>query len=272
MRNHPYLGIGLGLGDPTTGGTALSASGGSAAPVVAALAPGGAVQIVEANSQYLYNDNAAGLFSVAPGGSLTVAAAVRMDSLVTDRHMVVMGCWITPDNGEWQLAWNHVNQLFHLEIQSAAGGAFAWAFASNLGVPVPGVWYYLMAWMDGTNHLHGISVNNGTANEDSYSAGIYNLSTPLWVGAGSTLTTDARQFWDGAIDVPAVWSRMLTPTERTFLYNGGNLRRYTDLTAGLLVGLVDWWEMDEDTVQFRNGEVGNDLIPVNAPARVEGKT
>jgi hypothetical protein len=93
-------------------------------------------------------------------------------------------------------------------------------YASNFGTITTGVWYLVHCWHDATNNQIGISVNAGTPNTLSHSAGVAQYTTDFMLGR--LTTNDSSSLLDGVLDEVAVWNRVLTSAERTQLYNGGN--------------------------------------------------
>jgi hypothetical protein len=87
-------------------------------------------------------------------------------------------------------------------------------------------WHHVVAWHDSVNNLLGVSVDAGTADTASYSAGVRDSANNWVIGA----TTGTANPWDGSLNQVAFWKRVLTGTERTSLYNAG---------AGLAFGSWD---------------------------------
>lgn len=56
---------------------------------------------------------------------------------------------------------------------------------------------------------------------------------------------NGTEYWTGNIGPSGVWSRALSDTEITALYNRGNGKKYADLTTAEKVGLVSYWNLDE---------------------------
>jgi hypothetical protein len=76
-----------------------------------------------------------------------------------------------------------------------------------------GVWYCIFAWYDGANQ--NISVNNGAAVTGATAPSKYAADQ-----AGFRVNPAAN--FDGIIGPTALWKgRVLTSTERTYLYNAG---------------------------------------------------
>lgn len=94
--------------------------------------------------------------------------------------------------------------------------------SSSAGAPTVGVWYYVVAWYDGTRL--NISVNNSPADSVSYSGGVYNGPTQFRLGTiGGNLYS-----LDGALDEVAIYKRALADAGELALQQ----RQWTHLYKG----------------------------------------
>ena len=104
----------------------------------------------------------------------------------------------------------------------------AFVNADNLGSPAVETWYYIIAWHDAAGDTLNIQVNNGTV--DSVGTG-----GSLQAGSDAVFMLGRREYgtatesMEGAMDETGYWKRLLTSTERTWLYNSGSGRAYSDL-------------------------------------------
>lgn len=88
----------------------------------------------------------------------------------------------------------------------------------------------------------GISINNGALETAAAPASVHQGTRPLWGGIHDYISA----VLDGGLCSWGFWKgRVLSTTERTWMYNGGNGRRYSELTADHKVNLVEWWNMSE---------------------------
>lgn len=125
------------------------------------------------------------------------------------------------------------------------GGAIALTLENSL---ILNTWHFLIGWHDAQTNTLNIQVNNGSINSQNYIDPNVPNSDPLRLSKRG----DGFPF-SGCEDSIGFWKRVLTPTERTWLYNAGAGRSYSDLadsvasiSAGLLDdNLVSWWDMDE---------------------------
>jgi hypothetical protein len=123
-----------------------------------------------------------------------------------------------------------------------------------------GVWYFVQVYHDPTNDLIGISVNNGNFDTVAYSAGIVDGTAEFRIGARENLATC---YADGLIQSAAVYSSIPSSSVRTSLYNSGIAKLHCQLTAAEKVGLVSYWNLDEQSGNAIDSHGSNDLTDNN---------
>lgn len=129
-----------------------------------------------------------------------------------------------PGSREYALVYNQAIDRFRF-YASPDGTSYSVVTANNFGSPAAGVWYFVTAWYDGVNL--NISVNNGAADSINHVGGIFDGSQPFGLGdRGANLYS-----LNGSLDETAIYKRTLTSAERSWLYNGGTGRAYTDLSS-----------------------------------------
>lgn len=170
------------------------------------------VHFSSAGTQYLsIPDNS----SLSTGDTdFTFAGWVKADDLTTYR--VVASKRNSSSNGEWLLLYDPVikNFKFYTYNGTTTTGGVA---ASSFGQPTTNTWYYIVAWRDRTARTVNIQVNNGV------------VDTAIETGIPADSTADFKigytyapsTAWAGDIDEAGFWKKVLTPTERTTLYNNG---------------------------------------------------
>jgi hypothetical protein len=94
--------------------------------------------------------------------------------------------------------------------------------ANNFGAPSTGTWYMIYFEHDPVGNTIGISVNNGTLNTASHTAGIADGTGTFYCGWDA----DAARYYDGLIDEVHIFKKRLDSSERAALYNGGNALAY----------------------------------------------
>lgn len=179
----------------------------------------GARDFDEANSEY---------FTIADNADLsmgdidfTISCWVNLDNW---RNHVFVGKASNPYSTadvEYCLLYNQATSQFDFVVSDGATKTSA-----SVSMFVFGSWIHLCAWHDSVNNTVNLSVNNGTPASAAHSAGVSNGTYPFRIG-------HADQVWsytNGLIDEVAVWKRLLTADERTWLYNEGNGRSYAEFT------------------------------------------
>jgi hypothetical protein len=122
---------------------------------------------------------------------------------------------------------------YYFEISYTASG-YANATASNFGVPPTDTWTFIVVWHDSVANQIGISVNDGTPNTTSHSAGVRALTSEFNIGAQVTAGTLP---WIGRIGPVAMWKSAaggggcLSAAKIAALYNAGNGLPYAAFTA-----------------------------------------
>lgn len=156
----------------------------------------------------------------------TISAEVNLESTGA---MDVASKWITTgDQREFRLGHgiSTANRFQGFVSSAGTSGTVATVTASNFGAPSTGTPYLLILWHDSVNDLLGIQVNNTTPNTIAHSAGVFDSTSVFqlgWIGVGTTT------YFDGLMRRVRFWKRVLTPSERLQLYNGGNGLAYADL-------------------------------------------
>jgi len=159
-------------------------------------------------------------------------------------NMVIAGKSTAASGGEeWILRYNLLADRFRLTVQG--GSTYTEIDANSFGFPVVGSWHFVVIWHDSVNNLVGISVNAGTPDTASHTAGVNDGSGPFQIGK---YPNDPSQYWDGLVDEAGFWKRVLTSQERTDLYNSGSGLAYsafgggggTDGTATVSTATTTW--------------------------------
>jgi hypothetical protein len=198
---------------------------------------GGARDFEVGDTEYFeIADNA----SLSPGDTtFTFAAWVQLESTGADR--VVIGKYQTTSNQrEYFLLYNNTSSRFEFRVTSTGASSPTGSVLANpLGAPTTGTWYYVVAGHDHVANQLFISVNAGTEDTTSYSAGVFNGTGAFHIG--SLGTAGGAQHWDGLVDEVGYWAKRLSAAEIAWLYNGGTGRSYTELVLESLPKSLVWW-------------------------------
>jgi hypothetical protein len=174
---------------------------------------GQAAQFVAASSQYLsIADNAA----LSMGDiDFSVGAWVYLDS--GTGNPAVLSKWGGGGAREYLLYRNGAAFQFYV---SNDGSAIT--FIACPTVLVTGQWYFVVAWHDSVANTINIQLDNGTVTSTAHSTGVFDGSSPFYIGREQT------NYFSGRIDQAFVTKRVFTTQERTDLYNGGSGLAYSN--------------------------------------------
>lgn len=126
-----------------------------------------------------------------------------------------------------------------------------------------GTWYHVVLTLSSSNtyelFINGSSVDTG-------SGATWGTFTPVF-RIGGTYSTASR-FFDGIVDEVGIWSKVLSSSEITDLYNSGNGLPYYDPTdvkndSTLSTSLVSYWELEETSGTRVDSHGSNDLSDNN---------
>lgn len=122
--------------------------------------------------------------------------------------------------GEYELYYNQGIDRFTWRT-SYDGTSSVWIDSgSALSIATP---YQIICWHDSVGNQIGIQVNNGTPATTSQTAGVFNSTASFQIG-----TEQGSDPFDGLIRRTRMWKRLLTTDEKTFLYNSGTGRAYSE--------------------------------------------
>lgn len=213
-----------------------------------------AAQFTAANSEYLScADNA----ELSTGDvDFAICAWVYLDNKTNSQGIVTK--WnVTGNQREFGLSYNVGVDRFAFNV-SSTGANDTGMTASNSGSPTAATWYFLVVWHDAAGNTINIQVNNGTANSQAYSSGLFDSTGAFQIGGyvGGT-------YLDGRVTGVGFWKRVLTADERTTLYNGGIPLQYAELTDAMKTSMVSWWELSEASGDRADSHGTNTLTDTN---------
>lgn len=144
-----------------------------------------------------------------------------------------------------------------LYFRIEAGGSVQ----TSTAYPQDSGWHLVLLWFDPSDKKARLSIDNGTpvVSTAAANAALDPTTAPFEIGGG----TGGVGSITGNLGEAAIWNRVLTSDERTALFASGNGLRYSDLPAGLLTGLVSWWELDEVSGVRYDSHGSNDLTDNN---------
>lgn len=118
--------------------------------------------------------------------------------------------------------------------------------SSTFGGFVSGTQYFICVWWDSTGPSLNLQVNNGTIYTQATTITPTASAADLDLGADQTGGAD---FFKGNMTNVSFWKRLLTPTERTTLFNGGVPPYYANLPGAMqsesTSTFVSYWNLSE---------------------------
>ncbi len=89
----------------------------------------------------------------------------------------------------------------------------------------PNAWHTVFAWHDSVSNTINIQIDNGAVNTANYSSGAMDSTYPLSIGAHANKT----YVFKGRVDEVSLYKRVFSAYERSWLYNAGSGRAYSEL-------------------------------------------
>lgn len=171
-------------------------------------------------NQYLsITDNAS--LSMGNNVDFTIGGWVNLTQLNALRTILSKGTGGANKNYEYLLEYDTTSGKFYFSI----GNGTTYGEVVNT-TPTTSTWYFLMAWYNSATDTMYLQVNNGTPASVTYTYGSYDSSHSLTIGK---LAGYNGGYMNGLIDEMFLYKRVLTDAERSWLYNSGNGRTYTEL-------------------------------------------
>lgn len=181
-------------------------------------------------------------FELSNSESLTVASNASLQTSDIDWSFA---CWVNPESNpviagiagknsgtssqrEWVLQTSMGVPSLAVYYDDGGGPGTGQAYVESTDTLTVGTWNYIVVWHDSVNNEVGIQVNNGTPVTLSHSGGGNKSTTAFAIGQ----LFSGLFYFDGLIDEALFAKRVWTADERTFLYNNGYGRVFSDLQGG----------------------------------------
>jgi hypothetical protein len=165
---------------------------------------GNAADFIAANTEFLSRPGASSVNLDGGASDYTYSAWIKTTTVATQ---YIFGKSAPADHAFY------INSpgILRFEIASFYKEAIAAAAVND------GNWHHVVCWNDVTTNICHLAVDNGTVQNSAALAGYVTAVSPFTVGSNNAGTAN----FDGSVDELGRWSRLLTATERTSLYNGG---------------------------------------------------
>lgn len=165
-------------------------------------------------------------------GNFSISCWIKVESFSGTSRNVTLGKWNDTSNQRsyfLSIAANNLSLFLSPDGALGLGGGQSDATTINTGA-----WYHVVVVFNYAAHtciyyLNGSKVGN-TKTHDATS--IYNSTAPVRIGARFD-SGGATDLFDGVIDEVGIWTRELSSTEVTSLYNSGNGFQYPFSTTAI---------------------------------------
>lgn len=185
------------------------------------------------NSQYLASDTTPE--TSVGASSWAFAGWVRVDTLTPYSPI-----WSnTDDTGGFELFLDSTGRQF-MALGAPEGGSYINTPSSGTNI-IAGKWYFINIWFDTSDRKLYLTVNDES---NTFSNSVSSSASTVTTTEGYYL--DSSVSFVGAMDQWGFWKRVLTPSERSTLFNGGAGVSFFTLPAGILSGMTSWWRFEED--------------------------
>lgn len=208
---------------------------------------GNAADFEASNSEYLSITDAS-QSGLDITGDLSFSAWIKLESLTTGAVHTICA----KDNGAAERSylfsvWDSGTNNWNLMLWSWDSGSGGEIFNVTWS-PSTATWYHVVMTYDVSASKAEFFVNGSSIGSETLTnTDIYSGSGPFSIGGRG----DGAYLFDGVIDEVGIWSKVLTSTEITDLYNSGNGLPYYDPTdvkndTTLSTSLVSYWELEAD--------------------------
>jgi RHS repeat-associated protein len=153
----------------------------------------------------------------------TISANVYFDSVASTMIIVNKGDKADMNARDFTLFLDQATSKLAFRV---GNGTTNGVVLSAAAIPT-GQWHSVVAWHDSVHDTLNIQVNDGSVSTVSYTGGAMDTALPMSVGAFA----DNTYGLSGRVDEVAVYRRVLSGPERSWLYSNGSGRAYSELTA-----------------------------------------
>lgn len=158
--------------------------------------------------------------------AFTVGCWVKLESQAAGQHMI--GKWATSVNKlEYRIIYHFGVDRYNFRI-SQDGINLTAVSADNYGAVPATTKAFVTAWHDPTANFIYISVDNGAADSAAHATGCNDNTSAFTLGANLDAGTPGT-YLDGILWSSFVYADTMTAAERTWLYNAGVPRKWSEI-------------------------------------------
>jgi len=179
---------------------------------------GSGAHLARVNSEHL--DAASSSFLDFGDEDFTLACWVSLDSKPAGAQ-TILSKFRAGTNRQYFLDFEPAGDRFRFLVDSDGTSGTTIISANNFGAPTVNTLIFVVAWHDSVANTINIQINNGTTDSAAHSAGVFQGSALFSIGSYQNSGGSAIEFINGIVDEASVWSRLLSSSEKTALYNSG---------------------------------------------------
>jgi len=153
----------------------------------------------------------------------TFAFWAKLNTKPANAMMLISKYSATAGQAEYEIFWKQATDRFSMNVYRATD-SLQQVDADSLGAPALSTWYFIVGWNDNGAPSVNIEINAGTADSTSLS-GTTQAASAAALDFGSRGATGTL-FLDGFMADVGRWDRLLTRSERLWLYNNGKGRTF----------------------------------------------
>lgn len=198
----------------------------------------------------------AGASNIVGGGANTVftlSAWVKLPTSPPVTKATILSNEVTGGTSQYFLAYNTAGNIEVYYQTNTGGTIYRYGQSTTAGAIPANTWVHVV-WVNSADSDAGQTVYvNGSPHALTYSsAGAATVpSTSFGVTAVGRDGSNAQQYWPGLIDDVRIYTRALSSTDVTALY------QYTEPTGDITTNLVVRWKLDEGANTSLTDDTGN---------------
>ena len=188
---------------------------------------GTAADFEQTNAEYLSRVSTNSVFDGVT--SFSISAWVNIESF-SAVYPTVASVWNDGSNNRaWSLAFVGNQPYFYI---SQLGTNATLSNITSGATLSTGTWHHLVGTFNGSTGNLRIYVNNTQYTNASGRTGIFNSSADFRIGHAVTFASRSDGYFDGLIDEVGIWTKELTASEVSDLYNSGSGIPFEATAAG----------------------------------------